>query len=196
MIPAETPSEARSGTMRPPASAPAGKGAQWTCRQEADSIRRILSSSQCGAPRFRRCGSKIIVKSSAGPDDMLLNARFALLLCVAAALAGILVHLSLFSFRYGWYADASNSTLLLVVYGGFLAASTCLWIFFPSRILVALLALVTFALPPMLRPRDFVALDVPFSVFVGMALLIIVGAVELRRRSVVNRPVRSEGPSL
>lgn len=91
-----------------------------------------------------------------------------------------------FELRYMWYVDAERFRFLRLGFISGVGLIVLLWAFYPSRILVGLVAIAIFVFPPALRSDQFVSLDLAsFPWIVGVALLL-VGATELRRRA---RPI-------
>lgn len=101
---------------------------------------------------------------------------------LAAALALTVLFLA-FELRYMWYVSRENFIFLRSLFGISLLVIVLLWAFYPSRILVALVVLACFALPPLLRGATFVQLDAASLGAVLLCALLLVGATELRHRS-------------
>ena len=88
-----------------------------------------------------------------------------------------------YELRYMWYVSRENFIFLRSIFGVSVLTIILLWVFYPSRILVALVVLACFALPPLLRGAAFVQLDAASLGAVLLCALLVVGATELRRRS-------------
>jgi hypothetical protein len=101
---------------------------------------------------------------------------------VVVAVISVAILFFVFDLRYMWYLSANDANFLRAGFGTCLLVITALWVVYPSRILVAGIGLVCFAFPPILRPKVFVGLDVKFSAFVFLSLLMLAIATELRQR--------------
>lgn len=113
---------------------------------------------------------------------------FVFLLLATVAIA---VHYLMFELRYVWYLNVDDSRFVHTGYNICVFTIILLWVFFPSRILVAMMSFATFLFPPLLRGDRFPSLlagEVPGMKdwrFIGVVLfsiLLLVGATELRRR--------------
>jgi hypothetical protein len=104
---------------------------------------------------------------------------------VSAALA-LGVHLFLFEMRYMWYVEPDDYRLLRGVYIACAGTVIALWAMFPSRILVALVALIALFFPHLYydsgsRPllgREIDLLMISVALFSAMLL---VGVTQIRR---------------
>lgn len=111
---------------------------------------------------------------------------FVFLLLATVAIA---VHYLMFELRYVWYLNVDDSRFVHTGYNICVFTIILLWVFFPSRILVAMMGFATFLFPPLLRGDRFPSLlagEVPGDGgvvgFVLFSVLLLVGATELRRR--------------
>ncbi len=102
---------------------------------------------------------------------------FALLVLIAA-----LVHWTSFELRYMWYVGPAEYLFLRGGYAICLTIILLLLAFFPSRLLVLLVATITFLFPPFLRGDAFVPIDWRFAIAALPSILLLVGVTELRLR--------------
>jgi len=98
------------------------------------------------------------------------------------ALIAILVHWTTFEIRYIWYPGPTEYVFLRGGYAMCLIVILFLWAFFPSRLLVLSVAVITFLFPPLLRRDAFVPIDWSFAIFTQLSILLLVGVTELRLR--------------
>lgn len=102
---------------------------------------------------------------------------------ILLAVIAIAIHLFIFRMRYGWYGSDQQSLFLDVGYGICVLLIAVLWAVYPSRLGISLVGLAAFAFPPLMRPDEFVQMDLQFSGFVLIAILLLISATEIRRRS-------------
>lgn len=107
----------------------------------------------------------------------------------AVAIVSLVLHFLMFELRYMWYLSPADARFLRIGYLIFATAIIALWIFLPSRLLVATISFVCFLFPPLLRGDRFPSLlagEVPgdggIVGFVLFSVLLLVIATELRRR--------------
>lgn len=104
------------------------------------------------------------------------------------AFLAIGVHFLGFELRYAWYLSPKEVKFLRYGYVICIFCIFLLWLFYPSRVLVAALGLIAFVFPIILGPvilgdeHIFVPLDWKYSGFVILSLLMLICATELRRR--------------
>jgi hypothetical protein len=102
---------------------------------------------------------------------------------IALAAVALVLHLLSFELRFRWYLSEKDSQFLTAVYLGCVTLIVLLWIFYPSRVLVATVAAATFFLPPAMRGDVFVAANPLFMLYVSFVVVLLVAATELRRRT-------------
>jgi hypothetical protein len=107
-----------------------------------------------------------------------------LLFFLAVGITALLTNLLLFQLRYVWYLSSEDFTFLMGGYAACILGIILLWLRFPSRVLVATIALLVFIFPPLLDSYKYVNLDSDFFIFVLCNLLLFIIATELRRRLV------------
>ena len=91
------------------------------------------------------------------------------------------VLLVVFELRYVWYVD---STDLQILRGGFTAGAlvlVVLWVFFPSKIAIAVIGLVILLFPNIL-PEHRLPISTAFAALVLFCIALLVAAGEVRRR--------------
>lgn len=99
------------------------------------------------------------------------------------AVIAIIVHYFTFKLRYGWYTNSEEAAFLNA--GFFLLFSVIFlqWVFFPTRIGVAIAGAAILVFPWALRPDAFPALDAPFVALSLIPIALLVGATHLRLHS-------------
>jgi hypothetical protein len=102
---------------------------------------------------------------------------------VAVMAVGILATFLLFMLRYGWYTTPQNALALNVGFGIFLVGCGIAWFVFPSKILMLSACLAVFAYPPAYDSKNFVRLDWKFVPFMAVCVMLLVAAIEMRRRA-------------
>lgn len=113
---------------------------------------------------------------------MALNTKIRALTFLAVAVTSLAVHFLTFELRYMWYLDASNASFLRIGYAASLVVIIALWIMFPSSLIVAATAVVSFIFPPVLRGDVFISIDWGLLGFILISLSLLIAATELRRR--------------
>lgn len=101
------------------------------------------------------------------------------------SLAGVLalaVYFLVYELRYNWYLKASDGAFVRLSCIASMLTVAGLWVFFPSRTLVAGIAFIGFLIPPTYESGLFVKLDWRFAPWVALSVALLVGATELRRR--------------
>jgi len=98
------------------------------------------------------------------------------------ALIACLAHWITFQLRYMWYPGPTEYVFLRGGYAICLILILLLWAFFPSRLLVSSIAVITFLFPPLLRRDAFVQIDWSFAISALPSILLLVGCTELRLR--------------
>lgn len=99
---------------------------------------------------------------------------------VLSALLSVGCFWILFSLRYEWHLNDTESFYFRLVIGTAVAAILACWIFFPSRLVVAAIGMAALCLPPFLDD-GFTRLDPEFGRFLVAATLLLAGATHLRR---------------
>src|SRR5216683_3345101 len=95
-------------------------------------------------------------------------AAFFFLVLIAA-----LVHWTSFELRYMWYVGPAEYLFLRGGYAICLTIILLLLAFFPSRLLVLLVATITFLFPPFLRGDAFVPIDWRFAIAALPSILLL-----------------------
>ncbi len=99
------------------------------------------------------------------------------LLCALAALG---IYYLMFEFRYLWYVESGQAVLLRSIFAGSVAVIVVLWLAWPSRIAVALVAALGMFFPHLLfdsgRALDLASIGLAL---IPMSLLVL--ATHLRR---------------
>jgi len=98
-------------------------------------------------------------------------------------LLGMCVTFFVFMLRYGWYTTSQNAVALYIGFGIFLVGCGVTWLFFPSKVLMFAVCLALFAYPPLYDVRNFVGLDWKFTPFMSVCVLLLIAAIEMRRRT-------------
>ena len=101
----------------------------------------------------------------------------------------------LFGIRYGWYLSPDNAKFLSIIFNSSAALTAILLVFYPSRILVFLIGLVCFLLPPLLRPEAFPRMEWPVLIPVGFVLMWLSIAAYLRQH-VNDEPIKDSSDSV
>ena len=102
---------------------------------------------------------------------------------VVAMALGMFATFLVFMLRYGWYTTPQNAAALNVGFGIFLVGCGIAWFIFPSKILMLAACLALFAYPPIYDIKDFVELDWKFAPFMAICVVLLIAAIELRRRA-------------
>jgi hypothetical protein len=84
--------------------------------------------------------------------------------------------------RYAWFLEGAPVTTLRAIEVVSIVGIVSLWYWFPSRTLVAALAALSFALPPLIDANSFVALDLPMSLGALVVVALLVLATHLKAR--------------
>jgi len=105
-----------------------------------------------------------------------------LLLFLFLSLVALIVHFAMFELRYNWYLDSAGVSFLRIGYAICLLAIIALWIFFPSRALVAGVGLASYIFPPLLRGDKFAFIDWKFAALMLLSVCLLLVATEVRRR--------------
>ena len=106
---------------------------------------------------------------------------------------GLALSYATLKLRYAWYISNDDARFLDAGYLLVAGAIIALWFFFPSRVLVALLAAILFVFPTVFRPETFVWLDLSSALFFLVPVMLLVCATHWRRISRKNQ-VRNELP--
>ena len=103
------------------------------------------------------------------------------------AAISLLFHLFIFEFRYTWFLHTEESMILDIIYGAGAISILFFWVVYPSRILVVLIAFISYLLPPIINSKAFVSIDIQLMVFVIPSLLLFLVATELRQRTISSK---------
>lgn len=104
-----------------------------------------------------------------------------------AMFLGMCTTFLVFMLRYGWYTTPQNAIVLDIGYAVFLAICGIAWFFFPSKVLVLTACLALFFYPSIYDAHDFVGIDWKFLPFIAICILLVVIAIELRRKDINKR---------
>lgn len=96
------------------------------------------------------------------------------------AAVSLAVHLLIIDLRYRWFLNNEESRLLSIIYSVCIIFIILLWTFYPSRILTAIIAFLSYLLPPVIDGDTFVSIDLKLMVFVVPSILLFLLATELR----------------
>jgi hypothetical protein len=104
------------------------------------------------------------------------------------ALVALGVYCLMFEFRYLWYVEAEQATLMRSVFAGSVALIVLLWAIFPSRIAVAAIVIAGLFFPHAIfdadaRPLLGRGLDLPAIAMSAVAVLLLVFATYLRQKT-------------
>lgn len=102
---------------------------------------------------------------------------------VVVMVLGICATFFVFMLRYGWYTTPENAIALNVGFGIFLVGCGLAWFMFPSKILMLSVCLALFAYPPLYDASNFVGLDWKSFPFMALCVLLLIAAIEMRRRA-------------
>lgn len=107
-------------------------------------------------------------------------------------LLGVGVTFFVFMLRYGWYTNSQSSLVLNMSFATFLGVCGLTWFVFPSKILALVACIALFIFPPIFNRQEFVGLDWQFAPFIAVSTLLVVAAIEMRRKIMVNK-IAAEG---
>jgi len=118
-----------------------------------------------------------------------MNPRTQRLVFFVCALAALGLYAVMFEFRYLWYVEAAQATLMRTIFAGSVALIVLLWAVFPSRIAVAVVAITGLFFPHAIfdagaRPLLGRAIDFPALAVSLVPVLLLVLATHLRRKTV------------
>ena len=108
--------------------------------------------------------------------------------CLAAVAAAVIAYWLTFELRYRWYLPSDQSLFLSAVVVVSAIAMASLWVWYPSRLLVAIVASFGLAVPPLAMGDVFVSWDLKFAPFIVGVVALCVLAMHLRRRTSVGHP--------
>jgi hypothetical protein len=97
---------------------------------------------------------------------------------IACGLTVVGISYLVFVYQNIWYLDYRTAVKLELAFSIPMLLILCSWIFYPSRIIVGILGVLSFALPPMLRRFDVPA---GFIVIESILLLCLIGVTSLIR---------------
>jgi len=97
------------------------------------------------------------------------------------ALAGMAAHAFTFAFRYLWYLSSGAYSFAIAGYLLCALGIIFLWARKPSLAAVGALGLIALVFPPILRPKDFVGVDVVYGIYAVVAVALLVGATYYRK---------------
>lgn len=116
-----------------------------------------------------------------------MKPRTSLLLFFVIAILGLVLHFFIFEMRYMWYVGQEDFRILRGGYIASVVAISVLWVFYPSRVLVAVVGLLALFFPhlyfaPDARPLLGRGIDLSSIIFALLGVALLVAATELRRR--------------
>lgn len=114
---------------------------------------------------------------------MHMNRPAKLILVSFVILLAIGLHLFLFLMRYGWYAQDEDAAALILIYGFFLGTALLLFSVWPRAWALALIGFAGMALPPLISPKSFVAVDLAFIPFMVLSVLALIAAGLVRAKA-------------
>ena len=105
-----------------------------------------------------------------------------------SALVALGLYCLMFEFRYLWYVEAEQATLMRSIFAGSIALIVLLWAVIPSRIAIAAIALVGLFFPHAIfdadaRPLLGRALDLPAIAMSAVPVLLLVLATYLLQKA-------------
>jgi hypothetical protein len=101
---------------------------------------------------------------------------------VATASIALVVYVLTFELRYMWYLSHSDASVVRAIYAIFVGAIVALWIYLPSPLIVAIVALSGFFVPPLYNAGTFARMEWPFAGVCLVTIALIVVATVIRRR--------------
>lgn len=101
---------------------------------------------------------------------------------IAVAVVAVISHYFIFQMRYGWYSTGDNFSFLVTGYVIGLLVMVALWMCYPSRIAVVVVAIGMLGFPALLRPDVFAKPDIGFVTYAVIPLTLLVFATYLRSR--------------
>lgn len=94
---------------------------------------------------------------------------------ISSALA-LGLYFLLFELRYAWYLNANDVAFIRICNIAFMLGIVGLWIFFPSPILVAVVAILGLLFPPLYNSDKFAIVNLPFvavsSLSIGFLIVV------------------------
>src|SRR5258708_2409437 len=100
---------------------------------------------------------------------------------LAAAFVALVAYVLTFELRYMWYLNSSEATFIRITYAVSIVAIVALWVFLPWRLIVAIVALLGFVVPPLYNDTSFAKMDWRFAGFCLISISLLVLATHLRR---------------
>jgi len=108
------------------------------------------------------------------------------LLFLASAVVAVATYWFVFELRYAWFLHPDQARFLGIVLLVVAAGLVALWLWYPSRLLTAIVSAVGVALPPLAMGNVFPPLDRDFAPFAIGAIALCVLATHFRRRAFVG----------
>ncbi len=98
-----------------------------------------------------------------------------------------------FMLRYGWYTNSQTSLVLNMSFVAFFVVCGLAWFVFPSKFLAMAACIALFIFPPIFDRQEFVALDWQVAPFIAISTLLVVAAIEMRRKIMVSKIAGDRG---
>lgn len=102
------------------------------------------------------------------------------------ALVAMAAHAFTFAFRYLWYLSPGAYSFAIIGYLLCALGIVFLWVRKPSLVIVGALGVIALIFPPILRPKDFVGVDVVYGIYAIVAVALLLGATYYRKTRIVN----------
>lgn len=117
-----------------------------------------------------------------------MTKRSAYIWFVLCAIAALGLYYLMFEFRYLWYVEVEQAALMRSIFAASIALIALLWAAYPSRIAVAMIAIVGLFFPHVLfdadaRPLLGRTVDFAMIAMSAVPVLLLVVATQLRRNT-------------